>query len=81
MTAKCRTHLARAMLCSDINAGFQERSHNPLATRFALPVQRGHSIEASMIILVVMTKADGTAPGIVVAAFSSCSIHSSPSDG
>ena len=38
MTAKCRTHLARAMLCSDINAGFQERPHNPLATRFALPV-------------------------------------------
>jgi hypothetical protein len=61
--------LARAMLCSDINAGFQERSHNPLATRFALPMQRGHSIEAFMIILVVMTKVSGTAPGIVVAAF------------
>jgi Sugar (and other) transporter len=57
------------LLCSDINAGFQERSHNPLATRFALPVQQGHSIEASIIILVVMTKVGGTAPGIVVAAF------------
>jgi hypothetical protein len=57
------------MLCSNINAGFQEWSHNPLATRLALPVQRGHSIEASMIILVVMTKISGTAPGIVVAAF------------
>src|SRR4051794_15448594 len=57
------------MLCGDINAGFQERSHNPRATRFALPVQRGHSIEAFMIILVVMTKVGGTAPGIVAAAF------------
>jgi len=64
-----QNRLARVVLCSDINAGFQERSHNPLATRFALQVQRSHFIEASMIILVVMTKVGGTAPRIVVAAF------------